>query len=137
MRMWNAMTLIAPLAVALTVAPVPARAQRREGPCRNDVEKFCQGIQPGGGRYRDCLRQHAAELSPACKERVSQVKAKAAAWRQACQADVQKLCGDVAPGRGSVLKCLRQHQEDLSQACKDQLTEHPHRRRTPVAAPGQ
>ena len=35
--------------------------------CKPDVEKFCQGVQPGGGRIRVCLKSHEAELSEACK----------------------------------------------------------------------
>jgi len=129
MRLWKVMTLIAPLAVALSVAPSPAYAQygRGAGPCREDLQKFCAGMQPGGGAFRDCLQQHSAELSPACKQHLQQVKSRVAAWRQACESDVQKLCNGVAPGRGGIVRCLRQHQNDLSQACKDQLAQRPGR----------
>jgi hypothetical protein len=136
MRLWKVMTWIAPLAVALSVAPGPAQAQRGKGPCREDIQKFCAGVQPGGGRFRDCLQQHAAELTPACQQHLKQMKAKVAAWREACEGDVQKLCSGVAPGRGGIVRCLREHQGDLSQACKDQLAQRP-RRRGPASAPGQ
>jgi hypothetical protein len=137
MRIWKGMTLIAPLAVALSVAPGPAHAQRGQGPCRQDIEKFCPGIQPGGGRYRDCLQQHASELSPACQQHLSKVKSTAASWRQACKDDVQKLCLNVTPGRGKMVKCLREHEAELSQACKDQLGRRGHRRQAPASTPGQ
>jgi hypothetical protein len=134
MRLWKVMTLIAPLAIALSVAPAPARAQRRQGPCREDIQKFCAGVQPGGGAFRDCLKQHETELSPACQQHLQQMKSRMAAWRQACEGDVQKLCSGVAPGRGGIVRCLRQHENDLSQTCKDQLAQHPPRR-GPAAAP--
>jgi hypothetical protein len=35
--------------------------------CEADVAKFCQGVQPGGGRIMQCLQGHAGELSSACK----------------------------------------------------------------------
>jgi hypothetical protein len=35
--------------------------------CKNDVEKLCQGIRPGGGRILACLKSHEAELSGPCK----------------------------------------------------------------------
>jgi hypothetical protein len=35
--------------------------------CKADVERLCAGVQRGGGRIRECLKQHAAELSPECK----------------------------------------------------------------------
>jgi hypothetical protein len=38
------------------------------GPCRADVQKLCSGVQPGGGRIIDCLKQHAADVSQACHD---------------------------------------------------------------------
>ena len=35
--------------------------------CRGDVERFCQGIPSGGGRWRRCLVEHSAELSAGCR----------------------------------------------------------------------
>jgi hypothetical protein len=35
--------------------------------CQNDIRAMCGSVQPGGGRIRDCMRQHRAELSAACK----------------------------------------------------------------------
>jgi hypothetical protein len=119
------MTLIAPLAAALSVAPELAHAQRGAGPCREDIQKFCAGVQPGGGAFRDCLKQHEAQLTPACQQHLQQMKSRVAAWRQACESDAQKLCSGVAPERGGIVRCLRQHQNDLSQACKDQLAQRP------------
>ncbi len=120
---------IAALAALLGMTAVPAHAQRGKGPCREDIQKFCPNIQPGGGRYRDCLQQHASELSPACQQHIKETAANVAAWRQACEADVQKLCSDAAVGQGNIMKCLQQHQGDLSQPCKDQLAQRGRYRR--------
>jgi len=35
--------------------------------CSGDFQKFCSGVQLGGGRAGACLRQHASELTPACR----------------------------------------------------------------------
>jgi len=46
-----------------------ARAEKAESvreDCKRDVEKFCKGIAPGGGRIRSCLSARQAELNPAC-----------------------------------------------------------------------
>lgn len=46
-----------------------ARAEKAEKvreDCKPDVEKFCKGIAPGGGRILSCLRARQAELAPAC-----------------------------------------------------------------------
>ena len=41
-----------------------------------------------------------------------------AAPREACAADVQKLCANVPQGGGRVLACLKQHQDQVSATCK-------------------
>ncbi|HEX4385364.1 MAG TPA: cysteine rich repeat-containing protein [Myxococcales bacterium] len=38
--------------------------------CQSDMEKFCQGVQPGEGRVIACLQQHQADLSPACSSQM-------------------------------------------------------------------
>ena len=54
---------------AVFVVPTLAMAEPggHEGACRTDVRSFCAGVQPGGGRIRDCMREHRAQLSIACK----------------------------------------------------------------------
>ena len=42
------------------------KVERVRENCKSDVEKFCKGIAPGGGRIRSCLRARQAELDPAC-----------------------------------------------------------------------
>ena len=53
------------------VALLPGLALAETGPrheaCRNDVKALCGSVQPGGGRIRDCMREHRAQLSNACK----------------------------------------------------------------------
>lgn len=137
MKVWKVVTLVTPLAVALTMSPSLAQPKPGRGACREDIKKFCPDLKPGGGAYRDCLKSHAAELSPACQEHVKQMKAKVSAWHKACQDDVHKFCADVAPGHGQVVKCLHQHHDDLSQACKDQLAQGRHPRRGAAPAPGK
>lgn len=38
-----------------------------------------------------------------------------------CKADAQKLCKDTKPGGGRVMACLKEHESELSPACKEQL----------------
>jgi hypothetical protein len=35
--------------------------------CSGDFHKLCSGVQLGGGRAAACLRQHASELTAACR----------------------------------------------------------------------
>jgi hypothetical protein len=64
------MQFIRALAIALGVM-VPALAFAEpgavRGACLNDIKTLCAGVQPGGGRIRDCIKQHRSELSQGCK----------------------------------------------------------------------
>ncbi|MGO8788639.1 MAG: cysteine rich repeat-containing protein [Terriglobia bacterium] len=41
--------------------------------------------------------------------------------RTACAADVQKLCPNVPTGGGRIIACLKQHQQEVSQGCKQAI----------------
>jgi len=38
-----------------------------QGACKSDLQSLCAGVQPGGGRIRDCMKEHRAQLSAGCK----------------------------------------------------------------------
>ena len=98
-------------------------ALAQEKPCAGDIEKFCQGVQPGGGRIGKCLAQHKDELSPGCKARVEEVALQLKGVQQACQDDIMTFCPGVKPGGGRIAKCLKQHQTELSAECKAKIAE--------------
>lgn len=62
-------------AVLLALAADQAAAQEAPGAdrravmqaCRGDYLSFCRGVPLGGGNVARCLREHEAELSPACR----------------------------------------------------------------------
>jgi hypothetical protein len=63
-----AMRFIQIFALAAMIAPTAALAEPgHDGPCRSEVHTLCAGVQPGGGRIRDCMKEHRAQLSTACK----------------------------------------------------------------------
>ena len=156
MRVSNVTALLALVAIFLVAGSVPIQARGARGPCRQDIQALCPSVTPGPGSFRDCLKtlcpdiapgpgsfgeclkRHEAQLSPACQQHLSQIAAKLAAWRQACQTDVQNFCGEVTPGHGNIIRCLRQHKDELSQPCKDQLAQHRRWRRDhkPTPVPG-
>lgn len=45
------------------------------GACRADIEQLCSGVEPGGGRIAQCLREHADRVSDTCKSAMSQARA--------------------------------------------------------------
>jgi hypothetical protein len=58
-----------------TPAP-PASGSPRQGmselrsACAADAQKLCPGVQPGGGRILQCLKEHKDEVSEGCKQAV-------------------------------------------------------------------
>lgn len=40
-----------------------------------------------------------------------------------CKEDVAKFCSDVDPGEGRIALCLKEHQDQLSEACKSRSKE--------------
>ena len=57
---------------------------------------------------------------------LAQAQSKIAA---ACTADYQKLCPDVAPGGGRILKCIVAHKQQVSEACRSALREEYQKRK--------
>ena len=63
------------LAVLGFAAQAPASAQSApidaaRAACRADLQQFCAGVQPGGGRMLACLKEHRDQVSDACKQAV-------------------------------------------------------------------
>lgn len=56
-------------------------------------------------------------LAAACPSRAEP----SSAARQACEADYRRLCAAVLPGGGRILKCLHQHDGDLTPGCRSAL----------------
>jgi hypothetical protein len=46
--------------------------------CKADAQKLCPGVKPGEGRIAACLKEHRAEVSPACKAAAKKMHAKGA-----------------------------------------------------------
>ena len=86
--------------------------------CKGDIEKFCKDVKQGGGRIIKCLKEHESQLSAECKARGEEMKEKMKEAHQACKADIDKFCKDVKPGEGRIIKCMQEHEKDLSADCK-------------------
>ncbi len=64
------------LAVLGLSAHGPASAQSppmeaARAACQSDLQQFCTGVQPGGGRMLACLKEHRDQVSPACPQAVT------------------------------------------------------------------
>ena len=100
------------LGIALLLPSSMASAELT-GACLKDAKAMCPGVEPGGGKIRDCLKTNIKGLSDECKDvLVKAVNVKA------CAADVKQHCADVKAGEGRLEACMKSHAADLSDACK-------------------
>jgi hypothetical protein len=61
--------LIVLFMVAVLAVPAAANAAepKRFAPCKADARKFCKDAKSKGVKVRDCLKEHKAEVTDACK----------------------------------------------------------------------
>ena len=65
--------LVALVMIAFLV-PATATVAFAKNPCKEDKVKFCKDAKAAGKKVSDCLKEHSAELAPACKEFVDKPK---------------------------------------------------------------
>lgn len=98
--------------------------------CKSDSEKFCKGIEPGGGRIIKCLKEHLKDLSEQCKMMVGMAGQMAEKMAQAgmggqggmpdvCNADAEQFCKDA--GDGKRRECMKNNFSKFSEPCKSAL----------------
>jgi hypothetical protein len=108
----------------LALTAVASAQQQGAKPCADDAARLCKDVQPGQGNIARCLKQHSSELSPACQENIAKAKEQIRNFREACKDDMQKLCAGVQRGGGRIIQCMKQHEAELSPACKAQMDQH-------------
>jgi len=89
--------------------------------CADDIEKYCKEIRPGGGRLLNCLKAHKTELSVSCRGKIGELQGIIRDCEQACSGDIAQFCKEVQPGGGRIIKCLREHNKELSPSCSSKL----------------
>jgi len=114
------------ISLAVIIFGVSISAQTQEtsktDPCSADIQQLCKDIQPGGGRIAACLKEHNQELSQACKGHIANLEGNIRLFAKACKGDIQKYCKGIKPGGGRLIFCLKDHEPDLSDACRTLLT---------------
>lgn len=106
-------------ACRLARQPVP---QDEPNPCEVDIERYCADIRPGMGRIDRCLKRHQDYLTKACTLARQSPQARQRAFRQACNADIERLCPNIHPSRRDTLhQCMKKHEFELSDECDTAL----------------
>ncbi|HTN52342.1 MAG TPA: cysteine rich repeat-containing protein [Anaeromyxobacter sp.] len=121
------------VAGALLLAAGQARAEESladsvKKACHKELTTFCKGVPAGQARILACLYAFEDKVSDQCVYAVYDAAAQLEQAVQAvkfaasqCQADLQKFCADVKPGKGRALACLDKNAKDVSAQCKDAL----------------
>jgi len=65
--------LVAIVMIAFLV-PATATVAFAKNPCKDDKAKFCKDAKAAGKKVNDCLKEHIAEVSAACKEQLEKPK---------------------------------------------------------------
>ena len=65
--------LVALVMIAFLV-PATATVAFAKNPCKEDKAKFCKDATAAGKKVNDCLKEHIAEVTPACKEQLEKPK---------------------------------------------------------------
>ena len=53
--------------IAMLLLPCSMASAEVTGACLKDAKALCAGVQPGGGKIRDCLKTHLKDLSEGCQ----------------------------------------------------------------------
>ena len=96
--------------------------------CKMEIEKYCSQVTPGQGRVLACLFAHEDKLSGKCEfalyDAAVQLERAVAAISYVaneCDADLEKYCASIAPGKGRLLECLEKHDKQVSGRCKQAI----------------
>lgn len=89
--------------------------------CMEEIETYCKDVTPGEGRLLECLIAHDSELSPFCRNKVEQTRARLMEAKRICTPDIEKFCPGVEPGQGRLLKCLKGRLDALAPACREKV----------------
>jgi hypothetical protein len=96
--------------------------------CKTELETYCKDVTPGDGRVLACLYAHGDKLSGKCEyalyDAAVQLERAVAALSYAvneCREDLTSYCSGVRAGEGRLLKCLEEHDSQVSERCKQAL----------------
>jgi hypothetical protein len=112
-----AASVLAPAAWAQTAPPAQS--------CHEQIKQLCSGVEPGGGRMKECVAAHTKDLTADCQQKIAAREQQAQTFKTACAADLKQYCADIVPGKGRELLCLKAHEPTVSQSCSAALSELP------------
>jgi hypothetical protein len=110
--------------VGKTQADLQAAVDNVTKGCEAELKTYCADVTPGEGRALACLYAREDKLSGQCEyalyEAANQLERLVAGLSHVaseCGEDLQKYCGDVKPGEGRIIDCMRKNEKKLSKKC--------------------
>ena len=93
--------------------------------CKTELETYCKDVTPGEGRVLACLYAREDKLSERCEYALYDASVQLERAVNAlsyvateCDADIEKHCADIEPGKGRVLACLKKNEKAISERCQ-------------------
>ena len=86
--------------------------------CAPDIQARCAGYANAEGRVA-CIKTRYKDFSLPCQ--LALVKARAV--NKACREDIKKNCTGIKPGGGRIETCIKDHFADMSEACKEMISQ--------------
>ena len=98
--------------------------------CKKELKTYCSNVTPGQGRILACLYAHEDKISGQCgyalyqaATLMEQMAAAIVYIGNQCAADIEKHCSAVAMGEGRILMCLEENAAEVSDSCKQAVTD--------------
>ena len=119
MRRFQVFALLSAFAITSAALVLTQRVSAQDRPCLADVQRLCKDLAPDNRNgMMQCLKDHEADLSDACKARLQTFA------HEPCAQDAMTLCSTVEQGnKRAMVHCLREHDAELSASCKARLNE--------------
>jgi hypothetical protein len=93
--------------------------------CEKELDNYCKNVTMGEGRILACLYAHSDKLSGRCEyalyDAAAQLERAVSALTYVaneCKDDLKNYCSGVAMGEGRLIKCLKKHDDKVSDRCK-------------------
>jgi hypothetical protein len=113
-----------------------APLEKLRAACGGEIEKLCSTVMLGEGRLLACLEENKDKISEGCNDaRLTAKKQfedlKTSGWDTpvnaeegpfeklgaVCGGEIEKLCPEVAIGKGRILECLEENKDKISEPC--------------------
>ena len=98
--------------------------------CEADINNYCNQVTPGEGRLLHCMAAHEDKISGQCgyalyqaATLMEQMAAAIVYVGNQCAADIEKHCSGIAMGEGRILMCLEENAAEVSDVCKQAITD--------------